>query len=179
MILKQKKEKPLYFIGIVCPEPLQGEITSFKNYFLEKYNCRCALKAPAHTTLIPPFRMEEEPYKMLTDMLRQFNSTIKPFDITLSGFGHFDKRTIFVKPVPNPSLINLYNDLRDKLSSLIPMNEQEKKFNPHITIANRDLKQNDYRQAWEYFKVKTFEREFTCKQISLLKLGIKWEEERY
>ena len=50
--------KQLYFIELVCPEPLQGEITAIKNYFFEKYNCKAALESPAHAILIPPLELK-------------------------------------------------------------------------------------------------------------------------
>ena len=50
----------MYFVAIVLPSHLNEKLLAYKQLMLEKYNCKVALKSPAHITLVPPFWMEEE-----------------------------------------------------------------------------------------------------------------------
>ena len=48
-------------------------------------------------------------------------------------------------------------------------------FNPHYTIAYRDISEKEFDLAWEEYQQKTFEANFTCTYFTLLKhTGIKW-----
>ena len=51
--------KQLYYIAIVCPPAVNEEILVFKHWMRDQFNCKAALKSPAHITLIPSFLMEK------------------------------------------------------------------------------------------------------------------------
>ncbi|MEO8148401.1 MAG: 2'-5' RNA ligase family protein [Bacteroidia bacterium] len=166
----------LYFIALVCPEPLQGEITAIKNYFLEKYNCKVALKSPAHITLIPPFALNRHNEHELIEYLLEFKINISNISITINGFGHFDKRTIFLHPESNDAVNQLQFNLHNYLKQKLFHNKSNSHFSPHITVANRDIKPNDFDEAWEIFKDKEFKATFKVEQFALLKLiDKKWK----
>ena len=61
-----------------------------------------------------------------------------------------------------------------KLSAKI--NSPVKTFHPHVTIANRDIDNNQFQEAWNYFKEKEFHSVTFENRISLLKHeGNNWQ----
>jgi hypothetical protein len=45
----------MYFIAQVLPSTLNEKILAFKQFMLERFECRVGLKSPAHITFIAPF----------------------------------------------------------------------------------------------------------------------------
>ena len=170
---------PRYFIATLPPEPILSEIKAFKTDLLQSYKARIALRTPAHITLFPPFDREENFEADLTQKLRVFIQSQTAFQLKLDGFGCFYPRVIFVTPHTNESLnklrLSLLSYLKEKLE-LVHERFEQQEFHPHITIANRDLKGEDYDLAWQDFQSRTYQREFTVNNISLLKHdGQRWQ----
>ena len=62
----------MYYLAIVCPDELNKKILSFKLWMQEKFDCKVALKSPAHITLIPPFWFAAEEEDILLQALHVF-----------------------------------------------------------------------------------------------------------
>jgi 2'-5' RNA ligase len=62
----------LYFIGILAPEEVNRQVLKWKEYMLDHFSCKKALRLPAHVTLIPPFAMRDELEMPLAGMLEEF-----------------------------------------------------------------------------------------------------------
>ena len=170
---------PRYFIATLPPEPVLSEIKAFKNDLLQSYKARIALRSPAHITLFPPFDRDETFEADLTEKLGLFAQSQSPFLIKLDGFGCFYPRVIFVKPHANELLnklrISLLNYLKENLE-LVHERFEKQDFHPHLTIANRDLRGEDYDLAWQDFQNRTYQREFMVNSITLLKHdGQRWQ----
>ncbi len=165
-----QKLQQLYFIAIVCPEPLQSEITAIKNYFFEKYNCIVALKSPAHISLIPPFELKHHSEDELIPYLQNFKIDIPEIKITLNDFGHFQKRTVFIDIEKSDAMFQLQLALQHHLKQYLLHLKNQSHFRPHITVANRDIKPNEFDEAWSIFREKKFSNSFQCRQFVLLKL---------
>ena len=171
----------LYYIGIVLPEPLQSEITEIKEQLKHKYNWKAALKSPAHITLIPPFSFLESDESKLTGFCLNFQSGLNPFKITLNGFGHFDRHTLFISVASNLLLMELYRAINSAFKDFIKDYLQKRKqdvkvFHPHITIGNRDMKPFEFNEAWQYYCQQPFEADFSANSIQLLKHnGQSWD----
>ncbi len=176
--MSESKTYSMYFLAIVCPEELDKIILGFKLWMQEKYGCRVALRAPAHITLVPPFWYDNTEEQSLLDVLSAFTAPEGELDIQLSDFSHFKNRVIFIQVLETTGLNRIKEKAVqhfDKITTGITRPD-DRKFHPHITIANRDLKPSDFRKAWEYFSRKKFDARFTANKISLLKLGLeKWE----
>lgn len=165
-----QKQKQLYFIAVVCTEPLQTEITILKNYFLDNYNCKVALKSPPHITLIPPFELKEITEQNLVNLIEAFQDDATAFNIYLNGFGHFDKRTIFIQLNENTNLNRLQSLLQIYLIEKLKLLKTHAHFHPHVSIVNRDIKPEDFDWEWKNFKEKIFVGDFYCDAFALLKL---------
>lgn len=160
----------LYFIAILTPDNINQQILEWKHYMLQQFHCKVALKSPAHITLIPPFDMPDALHPDLQELLQHFSARQTDFSIQLNNFDAFAKRVIFVNVVSGARLNALQTNLEIILlqSKRFPINKEDRPFHPHVTIANRDLKKEDFPLAWQYFQQWTYEETFMAGAISLL-----------
>ena len=168
----------LYFIAIIPPEAISEEVTSIKKSFSINHNSNRSLKSPPHITLRPPFKMFSQREEKLYKTLSEFAAEQKSFLLELNGFGHFRKDVIYIKPVKHSRLDNLFESLQTCLSTKndFPPVSQYPAFNPHITVAYRDLSTKAFDEAWKIFEHKQFNSSFEINSIYLLKhLKQKWE----
>jgi len=168
----------LYFIAIIPPQPYKDMISEIKQSFARTYHVTHALKSPPHITLIPPFKMNEAQEKGVTEFLGPFVQNARPFQLKLEHYGCFKPRVIFIKPILNEQLLELYTTISQKFSAEFPTGQSSRRpFNPHLTIAFRDLKPKIFKLAWKELETKEFKAEFPVDRIFLLKHdGKKWEE---
>jgi len=69
----------------------------------------------------------------------------------------------------------LLDFLKDNLDIFDPV-FASRPFNPHMSIAHRDLDKNLFPDAWKEFKNKEYQRSFSFKKLSLLKHnGRSWD----
>lgn len=165
-------------MAIVLPEELNKEVLGYKQYMLDKYNCKVGLKSPAHITIIPPYWMlrdkEQELLNRLDALVRQAPS----FSIATRNFSAFKPRTIFIDVEVDESLKN-FKRMVDRFfleNKDYDAKVDTRPFQPHITIATRDLYKKSFAEAWAYFETKKFEIEFTATRLATLRHnGINWE----
>lgn len=173
-----RKHDQLYFLAIVPPLPLKAELELLKASFAENFNCKAALKSPPHITLHMPFRFQEKKEDMLIEHLNKL-SGITPFPIHLNGFGCFPPRVIYIQLEFSSYLNVLFDKLQTTMKGLNVFNAGYKNrgFNPHLTIAFRDLKKSVFPIAWEEYRSKPYSEHFLVEDFMLLKHNGKyWEE---
>ena len=167
----------LYFIAIVAPETINNQVLEWKHYMLQTFNCRVALKSPAHITLISPFEMPATMHHELEDVLLEFAAGQPRFPIQLKNFAAFKPRVLYVHVLPNTHL----SDLQARLEAYLiqtdfPIKKEDRPYHPHVTIANRDLQAADFPTAWQHFQQRPYEASFVANTISLLRHnGQTWE----
>ena len=172
-----------YYIAIVLPEPLQSEITAFKNEIHQRFGAKSALKSPAHITLFPPFNWNEAAENALKTTLDGFvlprQTEKRPLSISLKNFGFFRKSTVFVQPEANENLSIFRGTLLTYLSTHIGLSDEKdaaRPFHPHVTIVNRDISEADFEEIWAEYSSKSYEKTFVAVAISLLRHnGTRWE----
>ena len=161
----------MYFLAIVAPEIINQQVLKWKLWMREHYNCEVALRSPSHITLLPPSWMKTELENELINSINKFSKAENSFQIQLKGFSNFKPRVIYVKVLPNEPL----TELKDKLSSFLlsqnkfPFSTDNHPFHPHVTIATRDLHKKAFYEAWEHFKEKEYEADWSTNGISLLR----------
>jgi 2'-5' RNA ligase len=166
-----------YFIAIIPPEPLFSQIESLKKEISASYNTKASLRSPAHITLHMPFEWKEDKESELIRKLRDldFNTA---FNIELKNFAAFSPRVLFIDVVKNETLSALQKDLTQHMKTRLNIfneAESERAFHPHLTIAFRDLRKNEFHKAWEKFKNETFDASFPVDSFWLLKHdGKRW-----
>jgi 2'-5' RNA ligase len=162
----------MYFIAIVCPDSTQQKLLNYKQWMLRQFNCKVALKSPAHITLVPPFYFSEEKEQQLLQTFNHFMWLPKSVSIRLNDFSHFGKRVIYVQVNKQAALEELRRALINYFNVQWPgiIKVEQKPFHPHITIANRDVTPSIFLKAWEYFSRQHYADVFDARTISLLKL---------
>lgn len=175
----KKKEEKQYFVAIVPPSPIYEEILEQKVYFKTQYNSKASLNSPPHITLHMPFRWEEQDEENLIGHLKSFAVENPTVTIHLNDYSSFPPRVIFINVEITPELENLQKNLRryfKRRLNLFNANYKELPFQPHITLAFRDLKKPNYQKAWEEFVRKKYDETFVANKIALLKhSGSVWE----
>lgn len=161
-----------YFIAIVPHEKLCDEIVAIKQDFADNYNSKGALRSPAHITLHMPFLWKEEKEEKLINQLSGFKFDSQSFEIALNNFSRFAERVIFIDVEKNETLTQLQKQLVrhvKQMLNLFNQDEDMRGFHPHITVAFRDLKKEQFAKAWQVYKEKEFKAAFDCSSFALLK----------
>lgn len=123
--------------------------------------------------------MEEEKEDVLVEAIKDFAERFHSFELRFLNFSCFEPRVIFIDVERNEPLEKLQKELhrfcKTKLN-LFNANYKEHAFHPHLTLAFRDLKKQNFLAAWEEFKGRKFERTCQVSAVSLLKHdGKGWE----
>jgi len=162
---------PLYFIALIAPDEINRQVLEWKRLMLKRFNCKVALRAPAHITVIPPFHMPETLERALIDMLDAFGSQQRTIQVHLQNFAAFAPRVIYVQVQPDQALQQVKENAAAWLlqAGRFPIRKDERPFQPHITIASRDLRKGDFATAWSYFQDRLYQASFEAGAISLLR----------
>lgn len=174
----------LYFAALLLPHKLSQEITRLKYEIKEKYNSKHALNSPPHITLLSPFTPETAQITNLKAILAQVANQYKPFDIQLNNISNFGDKVIFIDVKSSNYLFKLQNNI-EKLAidnqNVFNYRYKKRAFRPHISLAFRDLTQDNFKQAFPELKQLKFEQSFPTDGIYLLKKyeGMNWEKEAY
>lgn len=82
-----------YFIAIVVPKDVEERVDRERLEISRRWHCKSGMRTKAHITLIPPFFSD----KTMDELLSLFTTeSFSSFDLTLSSYGSFSLRTIFV-----------------------------------------------------------------------------------
>ena len=164
-----KEPKSLYFVAVTAPEPIQSQLTEMKQTAKERFDAGHALNAPAHMTLIPPFRATENEVKSFARDLKDFLTHQKLTPLSLSGFDHFGNRVIFVDVEKNPDWHHLQKELYRIFQKHFPRQAKTNRFHPHFTIAFRDLQPAIFPEAWKYFSHLPYQASFQPSGVDILR----------
>ncbi|MBW4627406.1 MAG: 2'-5' RNA ligase family protein [Brasilonema octagenarum HA4186-MV1] len=161
----------LYFIALLPPQEIQDYANQIKQYFSDNYSSRHAQKSPPHITLQPPFQWTDAEVPKLEECLKDFASRRESVPITLSGFGAFAPRVIYINVVRSLELLTLHTDLMLHLESnlgIIDKVGKTRPFAPHMTVAFRDLSKQNFKAAWSEFEKRQLHFEFAASDLKLL-----------
>ena len=175
-------EKALYFIALVPPEPILGELWLLKKQLASDYGARAALKSPPHITLHMPFRYRSDRESGISDSLGRLCSDRNPFPVELNNFNAFAPRVIYVDVTPQPRLNSLQSELHKCMKrdlNVFNADYKNRPFRPHLTVLFRDLKKAAFNSAWDRLKNEKIAYEFNAEDICLLRHnGKSWDISR-
>lgn len=160
-----------FFVALLPPQDIQDYANQIKQHFADHYASSAALKSPPHITLQPPFEWADANLPLLEASLKEFATGQQPVVITLKGFDAFAPRVIFINVVRSQELLNLQADLMAYTESNLGIVDKVSKtrpFAPHMTVAFRDLKKQNFRDAWPEFEKRQLHFEFTADKLTLL-----------
>jgi 2'-5' RNA ligase len=167
----------LFYIAINCPQDVEEKVHGYKEYLQKAYGCRAASKSPAHITLVPPFRAEDELAKDLADFVHTYNAGLVPVEIRMEGYGNFGDRVLFLDVEPSAPLTALEKDVMTEFTTHFPsiIFGMKPEFNPHVTLATRDIPQGKLEEAKAYFEANhPFHTSFDARELTLFKLENGW-----
>ena len=160
----------LYFIALLADEEVSKQAMIQKQYMLEQYGCRVALKSPPHVTIVPPFNMKEEDEEVLTGCLDKIHLPFDSIEVQTRNYDHFGNRVIFIDIESSSELDYLVNQVYDHLNACgFSFIKDERPFHPHITIANRDIPKRNFREIYQHFTALKLEQVMTINSLALLK----------
>jgi len=160
-----------FFIALLPPPAVRDHATRVKAYFRDRYHSKAALRSPPHITLQPPFKWPDAERDRLYSALSDFAPQRSPVPVTLSGFGAFPPRVIFLAVEHTPDLMALQQDLSRHLAKTLEVVDPKahsRPFRPHLTVAFRDLKPAAFRRAWPEFEHRDARFDFTVRELTLL-----------
>ncbi len=163
--------KQRFFIALVPPLEIEQQITEIKQYFAQYYNSSGALHSPPHITLQPPFEWPAANVPKLEESLKDFAAKRLSIPVTLSGFAAFAPRVIYGDVVKSPQLLEIQKDLMSYIEAnlgIVDRVSQSRPFVPHMTVAFRDLTQENFQTAWLEFQERSLHFEFTAAALTLL-----------
>lgn len=147
----------LKLIAIVVPEPVYSYARAEQEYIAQTWGPRQSLRNPPHITLIPPLQLLPDEVSKLQDIAHEMASTNFSFELKVNGFESFPPRVIFIKPNFPKELNLLYLRMRNAIRASIPnaLNRfPDESFHPHITIAYKDVKPEQFKSMWKYYRNK-------------------------
>ncbi len=163
----------LYYVALICPDEVNEQVKAFKHIMFEKYGCKAAAKSPAHITVVPPFRAEDDLEQTLLDFVSAFSIGIVPFEAEMGGYNNFGDRVLFIDVKADERLLQLEKDCMDEFTMQFPsiIFGMKPQFSPHVTIATRDIPEGKLPEAKSYFESNhPFQAGFPVKEIRLVKL---------
>ncbi len=161
----------IYFLAILPPDDILEEVATFKYYARDHFDSARALRSPAHITLEPPFKWEDDRISELKEKIQAFDNSQTAFPVSLHNFSSFPPRVIFVDVVLSAELEALQAALKLHMRNAVGIKSDrpERPYHPHMTVAFKDLRKSMYGRAWEYFKQVSYERSFEVSSFWILK----------
>ena len=176
-----RAESKIYFIALLPNAEVGKEIIRLKQEFAEKYEARKALRVLPHITIQVPFTANPELEKTLCPALSDFAATIQPFEIRLNGFGGClltQRKVLYINVEKNEGIVHLHKQMIELLRKEFGFSHMLARygFNPHISLAFRDLSEMEFKLAMEEYQLRPFDASFLVRNLYLLRhTGTSWE----
>ena len=161
----------IYGIVALLEGEQYNQVKKFWNYFEERFNSR-AVQEFAH----PHLTFQAGRTHAITEFKKdfaKFAARLKPISLEVDGFGHFDKRVIFLKVKLSKRLYELNSAINKRLANyfdeVFDLYKPEI-WVPHITLAMDDLTEENFDKAWKDLKGGEFKFRQTLHNLALVKL---------
>jgi 2'-5' RNA ligase len=160
-----------YFIGLLPPPALETSLHQVKADLKAHFEVKYALQSPAHLTLKMPFRYKEAKEQELIIRITSLLEGQQSFTLQLKGIGHFGWRNIHHKLAPSSPLLELQTKLRGFCKRFLHLVEElsDRNFQPHITLAYKDLKAEHFEEVLAFAKKNAIQSDFLVDRAYLLK----------
>ncbi len=162
---------PLRLIAVLPPEALAAYVRAEQQRIADTWGPRHALRTPPHITVIPPIEVGDDRIELLEEIAAQLAPAHASFTIRLRGFGAFAPRVLYIRPVRNVELDDLYRDWRNRLEERMPgvlARYPDKPYHPHLTLAHRDMEEPQFHAMWAHYGEKRLDISFKVKSFAIL-----------
>lgn len=167
----------LFLVCLIPPISIIDDVDIIRNDISEKHRVFESLKRPAHITLYNPVKISSlEKEKRFFSALEDAAYSVS-FTQVIKNFNSFPQHTIYIDVEQNSGLMNLQRQIKSTLTPLKLLDEKNNfKFTPHLTIAFKDVKPNQYASIMEEYGDKNFKRSFEVNQFSVYKhMNKRWQ----
>ncbi len=176
-----KPDNKIYFIALLPTAEAGKEIIRLKQEFAEHYGARHAVKVLPHITLQVPFTADPLLEKPFTAGLAEFAASLSPFEVTLNGFGIYprnDQHILYIRVEQQGAIMDVHRELMGYLRKEFAFSNMlaRHNFNPHITVAFKDLTGEQLEAAWPAYEHRPFKMSFKVNNLYFLRHnGVSWE----
>ncbi|CAL1520673.1 2'-5' RNA ligase family protein [Chitinophaga sp. MM2321] len=176
-----KPDNKIYFIALLPTAEVGKEIIKIKQEFAEQYGPMYALKVLPHITLQVPFTADPALEKAFCDELTEFAKTQAPFEVSLKGYGTFpnkQNRVLFINVEKSETMSAMHRQLINFLRKEFGFSTMLARtgFTPHVTVAFKDLEDDQFNKAWPEYENKDYEATFKVNNLYFLRHnGKSWE----
>ncbi|HIK54919.1 MAG TPA: 2'-5' RNA ligase family protein [Synechococcales cyanobacterium M55_K2018_004] len=160
-----------FFVALIPPQEIQDYATTVIQELGDRFQTRTA-KAPPHVTLYPPFEWPRKRSPELEDCLAQFAAHHAGVPVSLSGFGAFSPRVLYINVLKTPELLHLQANLMAHLEAtlgIVDVTAKRRPFAPHLTVASRNVTRQTFREAWALLQDRSVAFEFLGDRLTLLR----------
>ena len=167
--------RDLYFLAILPPWPLARKIDNIRHELWHRFGTQKTLNSPPHITLIPTFDFKD--HQHLVAQFRRFAEDQPSFLVKCNGVDHFGEKTIFLGVEPNNALTDLQSRLVDfcRKELVLSIPGSTRPYHPHITLATKDLKRDQFSEAWKRVQQTRISESFQVDGFYLLRhSGKRW-----
>ncbi|MBR5926904.1 MAG: 2'-5' RNA ligase family protein [Spirochaetia bacterium] len=161
-----------HFIGVLLPEDLTSRLEGYRRYMNQQYGCRSGHGTPIHVTLVPPFQLPAPCTTAdIATTLAQMVAEKKwhTFNAKIEGFDAFGDRTLFAKVIPSTVWTAFRAAVYSAVAATSPgaVRKDTRPFQPHITVANRDIPPGASTEALEYLNELELKTTFPVDNITI------------
>eukprot|EP01134_Creolimax_fragrantissima_P003317 CFRG3317T1 len=161
--------KMRWTVAITFPRNIQEDIESIVRDITHRYQTHTS-RAPPHITLIPPFERQLSDIDCVRTALDVFMKKRTSIGVRLNNFNTFPPRVVFIDVKKTTELVELKQTLEAYLlmSCDVPK-DRHPQFNPHVTVASRDLCNVKFNEMWAELRQKEFIREWDSNCVTLMR----------
>ena len=161
-----------HFIGVLLPEDITQRLEGYRRYMNQQYGCRSGHGTPIHVTLVPPFQLPAPcTTAHIAAALAQMVAEKKwhSFNAKIEGFDAFGDRTLFAKVIPSA----VWTAFRAAVCTAVALTspgavrKDTRPFQPHVTVANRDIPPGASTEALEYLNQLELKAAFPVDNITI------------
>lgn len=142
-----------------------------------------------HITIGAGVEIEDKDFNPLYEDISKTIKSLKPFEIKIKDYGFMDdwmggklkgftKYVIYINVIKNDKLQNLFNTVKEVTDKRNLFYGPISSYNPHLTIASKDLNEEGFNKAKSVLEKEKFEDKILVDHIALAKEynDGKWKE---
>lgn len=167
----------LFLVCIIPPISIVEDIDEIRNDISWKYAVHESLKRPAHITLYNPVKLSSALQEQKFFSALEQSTFTDPFEQVLKNFSGFASHTVYIDVLQNGGIMNLQAQIKKELKPLALLPAKDSfKFNPHLTIAFKDVKPPVFESIITEYKEKQFKRTFPVNSFWVYKhIDKRWQ----
>lgn len=161
----------LHFIALIPEKSFSDKIRVLQEELKDNFGLNYAMRIPPHITLQAPFECRSNDQDKLNACIREMKKELVPVTLTTDNFGSFIESVIYVGLQPSPGLLKMQQAIVDTLESkecLAPA-QRNNHYQPHITLAHRDLDNLRFPKVWDHFANKEWKETFAIERLVIYK----------